>query len=642
MCVHKEMTLLTKQATAQTILLVEDEALIALSEKALLQKHGFIVLTAANGTMAVDLALRTPQLDLILMDIDLGTGMDGTKAAQQILAQRDVPIVFLSGYTEPEVVEKTEKITSYGYVVKNSGETVLITSIKMAFKLFDAYQRLKHQEAALRKTKQELQLLFDTVPALIWQKDRTGRYMQVNKAYCDTVGLSEDAILGKTDKELYPPEIADQYMSTDRKVLNSGVSEFGIEQRYQKSSGECGWNRTDKLPYYDSPGNIAGTIGFALDITDHKLTEEALRESEKRFNLFMQHLPGLAFIKDSEGRLLFVNAYHARLYPLDSNKLIGQNLKNFWGPEFIAQFNEQDRVVLASRQPLTIEESYPDREGLKCWLTCKFPIFQRDQLTLIGGISVDITARKRAEEALRESERQLRKHNVQKDKFFSILAHDLKNPLIGFVSFANLLEHDFDRMDSEERQMLIQNFHTSTEMLSALLDNLLTWARMQQGQVECSFDQFSLDQLTARAVALLTPIAMHKQITLINATPPVDVYADIEMVDTVVRNLLINAIKFTPADGEVTITAAQTAHDVCVTVADTGIGISPNKIAQLFRIDERIQRDGTNGEKGTGLGLILCKEFVEKQGGVIWAESEPGKGTRVMFTLPTQSPEIKR
>jgi CheY-like chemotaxis protein len=96
MCVHKEMTLLTKQATAQTILLVEDEALIALSEKALLQKHGFIVLTAANGTMAVDLALRTPQLDLILMDIDLGTGMDGTKAAQQILAQRDVPIVFLS------------------------------------------------------------------------------------------------------------------------------------------------------------------------------------------------------------------------------------------------------------------------------------------------------------------------------------------------------------------------------------------------------------------------------------------------------------------------------------------------------------------------------------------------------------------
>jgi signal transduction histidine kinase len=120
------------------------------------------------------------------------------------------------------------------------------------------------------------------------------------------------------------------------------------------------------------------------------------------------------------------------------------------------------------------------------------------------------------------------------------------------------------------------------------------------------------------------------------------VYADIEMVDTVVRNLLINAIKFTPADGEVTITAAQTAHDVCVTVADTGIGISPNKIAQLFRIDERIQRDGTNGEKGTGLGLILCKEFVEKPGGGIWAESEPGKGTRVMFTLPTQSPEIKR
>ncbi|GAK55345.1 PAS fold family [Candidatus Vecturithrix granuli] len=893
-----EATPLAKQTTAQTILLVEDEALIALSEKVMLQKHGFTVLTAANGIEAVEIALHTPQIDLILMDINLGSGMDGTEAAQQILAQRDVPIVFLSSHTESDVVAKTEKITSYGYVVKNSGETVLVASIKMAFKLFDAYQRLKQQEAALRKTKQELQIIFDTVPALIWQKDCTGTYVQVNKAYCDTIGLSEEDILGKTDEELYPPEIADQYVSTDQKVLNSGVPAFGTEQRYQRLSGECGWNQTDKLPYYDSTGNIAGTIGFALDITERKRAEEALRESEarfrrlaensqdmiyrmslpdgryeyinpacteltgytpeewyaspklvqkiihpdwqgyfetqwaellagnmsptykfqlihksgkvkwlhqrnvlirneagcpiaiegividitnrklveeelnitlkkyqalfdsfpmgisitdrhgkiietnheaerllgisrekhtqrtyddprwrvirpdgtpmpaeeyasvramheqrlienvemgivkeqnniiwisvtaapiplenygvaiaygditdrkraeetlreseERFNLFMQHLPGLAFIKDTNGRLLFVNAYHANLYPLDPKEMIGQNLKNFWSPEYIAQFTEQDRIILDSRQPLTSEESYPDHEGSKWWLTCKFPIFQRGKPTLIGGISLDITARKRAEEALQKSEQQFRELNAQKDKFFSILAHDLKNPIVGFISFANLLEDNFTSMDSEERQLLIQYFRMSAKTLFTLLENLLTWARLQQGEVECHFDQFPIDQLVARAVALLTPNAMYKHITLTNTTPLINVYASIEMVDAVVRNLLANAIKFTPSGGAVTITATETATDVCVTVADTGIGIPPDKLAQLFRIDGKTQRDGTSGEKGTGLGLILCKEFVEKQGGQIWAESEPGNGTRVMFTLPTQPSE---
>ena len=153
----------TNQTAAQTktILLVEDEALIALSEKLMLQKHGFTVLMAADGEIAVETALRKPEIDLVLMDINLGAGMDGTEAAQQILAQRDLPILFLSSHTEPEVVEKTEKITSYGYVVKHSGETVLLAAIKMALKLFDAHQRLKQQEAALRESQEQLQVIVE-------------------------------------------------------------------------------------------------------------------------------------------------------------------------------------------------------------------------------------------------------------------------------------------------------------------------------------------------------------------------------------------------------------------------------------------------------------------------------------------------
>jgi PAS domain S-box-containing protein len=250
----------------------------------------------------------------------------------------------------------------------------------------------------------------------------------------------------------------------------------------------------------------------------------------------------------------------------------------------------------------------------------------------------DITDRKQMEDALREHDQQLRHLNAQKDKFFSILAHDLKNPLVGFLSFAGILEQGFDGMDAAERTMFIQHFRTSAESLFALLENLLTWARLQHGQEQYIQSHFPLDLLVTHAVDLLTPNAEQKQITLIHTGPSVEVYANVTMADTIVRNLIGNAIKFTPPGGTVTITTSQEGHEIRMTVADTGIGIPPDKLAQLFRIDGRTQRDGTNGEKGTGLGLILCKEFVEKQGGQIRVESEVGKGTTFTFTLPARQP----
>src|SRR6056297_4142038 len=131
------------------ILLVEDEVLIAMNEAQTLEKHGYEVVSAHKGEEAVEMVNTDPEISLILMDIDLGSGMDGTEAAEKILTKKDIPVVFLSSHTEPEVVEKTEKITSYGYVVKNSGDTVLLTSIRMAFRLYEANQQIKEREDAL-------------------------------------------------------------------------------------------------------------------------------------------------------------------------------------------------------------------------------------------------------------------------------------------------------------------------------------------------------------------------------------------------------------------------------------------------------------------------------------------------------------
>lgn len=244
-----------------------------------------------------------------------------------------------------------------------------------------------------------------------------------------------------------------------------------------------------------------------------------------------------------------------------------------------------------------------------------------------------ITERKRAEEALRERERQLRELNASKDKFFSILAHDLKNPLASFVVYVSLLEN-FAERGAEERKKLIQMFKASAENLSELLENLLTWARIQQGRIAPSLRQISIWPIAAQNVKLLTPNASQKQITLNNLVPQeFSVSADFDMLNTVVRNLLANAIKFTNTGGTVAIAAIPDGDMVKVVVSDTGIGIPVEKLSNLFRIDAKYQRAGTAGEKGTGLGLILCKEFVEKQGGHIWAESEVGKGSTFALTL---------
>jgi signal transduction histidine kinase len=228
---------------------------------------------------------------------------------------------------------------------------------------------------------------------------------------------------------------------------------------------------------------------------------------------------------------------------------------------------------------------------------------------------------------------------TSKDKFFAILAYDLKNPLIVFLSYAKLLEN-IEELGQEQFKELTRQFRTSAENLFALLENLLLWSQIQRGMIEPFPQEIPIDVFAVRNIELLTPNAEHKQITLNNLVQEeLPVYADVNMIDTVVRNLLSNAIKFTHAGGAVAISATHDENTVTVAVSDTGIGIPQEKLSNLFRIDAKCQRAGTAGEKGTGLGLILCKEFVERHGGNIWVASEIGKGTTVRFTLPTKPHE---
>lgn len=247
----------------------------------------------------------------------------------------------------------------------------------------------------------------------------------------------------------------------------------------------------------------------------------------------------------------------------------------------------------------------------------------------------ELVARVKTHLALREAQKNLREANATKDKFFSIIAHDLKNPFNALIGLSELLIKNFDNFDDVKKKKFIQNIYESSDNMYKLLENLLNWSRMQTGRIEWCPENINLNKIADENLLLLKTAAETKHIVIISdLDATTTVYADADMVTMVFRNLITNAIKFTREGGEVKISAKPTGNYEEITVSDTGIGICEEDIKKLFRIDVTHSAHGTAKEKGTGLGLILCKEFIEKNGGEIWVESELGKGSDFKFTLP--------
>ncbi len=239
---------------------------------------------------------------------------------------------------------------------------------------------------------------------------------------------------------------------------------------------------------------------------------------------------------------------------------------------------------------------------------------------------------------LRESEKQLRAANASKDKFFSIISHDLKSPLSGVMGLTNFLGANYDKYDDEEKRKILVTVNKTVKKVYSLIENLLSWSRMQTGRMETKKVKFHINEVAYEVRELLSVKAKERNISIsLKIDQKTTVFADREMISTVIRNLMSNAVKFTPDGGSVDVNSKLTDNTCVVCVKDTGTGIEQQNIPKLFREDEVFKRRGQGGEEGTGLGLMLCKEFVEKNGGKIWVESEPGKGSLFCFTVPVGS-----
>ena len=238
---------------------------------------------------------------------------------------------------------------------------------------------------------------------------------------------------------------------------------------------------------------------------------------------------------------------------------------------------------------------------------------------------------------------QLEHLNATKNKFFSIIAHDLKNPFQAIFGFSELLLRNFPDFDDPQKMELLGMIKMSSESAYNLLENLLQWARTQTDRIKYNPVQLDLSELIDQNIELTTASAENKKISVISQIEcKTGAFADKNMINLVIRNLISNALKFTAESGVVTLTCYEkNKNEVAVSVSDTGVGISEDNIQKLFRIDEYFSTSGTAGEGGTGLGLIICKEFIEKNKGQIIIESELDVGTTFTFTLPRNESAAK-
>ncbi len=380
------------------------------------------------------------------------------------------------------------------------------------------------------------------------------------------------------------------------------------------------------------------------ELNDSNKAFHELQIKEERYRLIAEHVRDVIWTMKLDGTITYISPAVEAVRGLTVEEAMNQSLHEIITPESIAKvggYMQEQYIAYTSGQPLSSfkgEVDYYRKDGsILHTEVLTYPIMGEDfDSTMILGVTRDITERKEFESQILEQSKKLQELNATKDKFFSIIAHDLKNPIRSILGFSELLKSEVSQGENESLIAYADILYFSSKQTVELLEKLLDWAKSQQNTFPFSPIPLELSDLIASEINNLKTIAEQKNILLTHETNgQISITADEKMISTVIRNLISNAIKFTPVNGSISVKASLKPGMVEVSVTDTGVGINDENKAKLFQLLNGFTTRGNENEKGSGLGLVLCKEFVEKHQGNIWVESELGKGSRFSFSLPT-------
>ena len=505
----------------------------------------------------------------------------------------------------------------------------------------------------LRESKHLLQTIIDTAPIRVFWKDRDLRYLGCNPAFASDAGKSRpDEVVGKDDYQLAWADQADLYRDDDRRVIESGVAKLFYEEPMTTPDGCMTWIRTAKVPLKNRDDEVIGLLGIYEDVTERKLTEAALRESEERFRSLFNNAEIAMFRSRLDGsEILDCNNKFLELVGRSRQEVIGSPSVILWQDsrqreEMVAQVNPEGRVVDFESRILT-------KQGEVRHCLTSLRLF-KEQGLLEGSIQ-DITERKRVENQLIEQQAQLEDLVSQrtaeltaalqaaklaeqaKDEFLANITHELRTPLSAVIGFSNLARPL--STDSRQREYL-DKLDSAGKTLSKIIDDLLDLSKIVAGRMEFETSLFSLRQLVARTNSLVSFKAVEKGLVLlerIDDEVPDVLLGDALRLEQILLNLLSNGVKFTAA-GRIELRIgvhARTAQRLClnIEVEDTGIGLRQAELALLFKPFSQADASVTRKFGGTGLGLAICKRLAELMDGDIAVTSREGIGSTFRVRL---------
>jgi PAS domain S-box-containing protein len=378
-------------------------------------------------------------------------------------------------------------------------------------------------------------------------------------------------------------------------------------------------------------------LQLKIQLKEQEKIAAALLKSEERFQSLFNNAPLSYQSLDIGGYIIEVNDQWLTTFGYSRQEVIGRWFGDFLSPLFHDCFKNRFLILKAEDQ-IHNEFEIVHKNG-----NLMFIAFEGKNGYDLDGkfkqthcILQDITQQRKAELEILEKNKQMIELNAEKDKFFSILAHDLRGPFHSFLGLTTLVAEDLPKLKMEQLINISISMKNSATNLFRLLENLLNWAKIRQGLIPFNPKFISLYQIVIDNIEIVKEPAKKKGVVIKNICPKeIMVFADSNMLQTVIRNLISNALKFTSKGGKIDISAIQlNGLDVEVSIQDSGIGMCPEMVKDLFRIGIKTSREGTEGELSTGLGLILCNEFIKKHGGNIFAESIEDEGSMFRFTLP--------
>ncbi len=478
--------------------------------------------------------------------------------------------------------------------------------------------------------------------AIVAITDFNGTIVYANNKFCEISKYSKQELIGQNHRMINSGYHSKFFFHNMYSTIKSGDTWHG-EIRNRAKDGSYYWVSTTIAPLKNIQGEVEQFLAIRTDITERVNAEQALRISEAQTRAILENnQESIIFINRDKTVQFFNNIAAYRIKNLLGKELkIGILMYDFTNDKGKEDFNHYFQLALQGER-VTFDRVL-EVNNSQYWFEIQYAPIKNKSQEIIGVLFTarDISEKKKAEEELNQYTLELENLNYTKDKFFNIIAHDLRNPFAGILGVSEMLEEKLkadNTHNSNECLKMAQLIQTSSRSAFTLLENLMQWARSQTGEINFEPIITSIDSIIEATLPLVNGNAFKKNITIEKKLSPEKfIFADPALTNTILRNILTNAIKFSYPNGKIIVSTNVIDKFVEVSISDNGVGIKADNLTKLFRIDSKFSKLGTDSEKGTGLGLILCKEFVEKQGGKIRVESEFEKGSTFTFTLPLAS-----